>query len=101
GDLQDIAVKYHARNPETDTDRKIKEEKKYFCVSRAEIEAEVYDFSLSCYKEDVFEEVKYEAPAVILDKLIEAEVGDTEMEDLTAVQGGIVCELLELREMIG
>lgn len=97
GDLQDIAARYHARNPETDIDRT----RKCFVVSRAAIEAEGYDLSLSRYKEDVFEEVVYEAPAVILDKLLKAEVGDTTEQDLAGVQSGIVRELLELRGMIG
>ena len=60
GDLQDIVAKFHARNPETDTDRTAK----CFCVPRADIEAEGFDLSLSRYKEDVFEEVEYEAPGV-------------------------------------
>ena len=71
GDLQDIIAKYHARNAETDTDRTAQ----CFMVPRADIEAEGYDLSLSRYKEEVFEEIEYEAPAVILDRLIQAEVG--------------------------
>lgn len=97
GDLQDIIAKYHARNPATDTDRT----QKCFCVSRADIAAENYDLSLSRYKKDVFEEIEYEAPSVILDKLLKAEIGDTPDADLTAIHSGIVRELLELREMIG
>jgi type I restriction enzyme M protein len=97
GDMQDIVVKFHARNPEIDTDRT----QKCFVVSRAEIEAEGYDLSLSRYKVDVFEEVVYESPAVILDKLLKAEVGDACEDDLDKVQGGIVRELLQLRELIG
>lgn len=97
GDLQDIVTKYQARDPATDTDRT----QKYFAVPRAEIEAEAYDLSLSRYKEDVFEEVIYDAPAVILDRLLQAEVGEASEDDLDNVQGGIVRELLELRGMIG
>lgn len=73
---------------------------KYFIVPRAEIEAEGYDLSQSRYKEDVFEEVHYETPSVILDKLLLAEVGDANDEDLAKVQSGIVRELLELRGMV-
>ncbi|MEM1307934.1 MAG: N-6 DNA methylase [Cyanobacteria bacterium P01_H01_bin.153] len=97
GDLQDIVAKYQARNPETDTDRT----QKCFLVPRADIEAEGYDLSLSRYKEEVFEEVDYEAPGVILERLIQAEVGDIGDEDLVKVQSGMLRELLELREMIG
>jgi type I restriction enzyme M protein len=97
GDLQDIITKYHGRNPKIDTDRTAK----YFAVTRAEIEAESYDLSLSRYKEDVFEEVEYEKPSVILDRLIQAEVGDVNEKDLAKVQSGIVRELLELKGMVG
>lgn len=96
GDLQDIVARYHARNPEADTDRT----QKCFVVPRAEIEAEGYDLSLSRYKEDVFEEVHYDPPGVILERLLKAEVGDVEKADLANVQSGIVRELLELRGMI-
>jgi len=102
GDLQDIVAKYHARNAVTDTDdRTITDEHKCFMVPRSEIEAEGYDLSLSRYKEDVFEEVHYDAPSVILDRLIRAEVGDVGEAELAKVQSGIVRELLELRGMLG
>ncbi len=96
GDLQDIIARYHARSAGADTDRTAK----CFMVPRAEIEAEGYDLSLSRYKQDVFEEVHYDAPALILDRLIQAEVGDVEDADLAKVQSGIVRELLALREML-
>jgi type I restriction enzyme M protein len=97
GDLQDIVAKYHARNPAADTDRTAKA----FSVPRSEIEGEGYDLSLSRYKTDVFEEVHYDAPSVILDRLIAAEVGDVNEADLAKVQSGIVRELLELKGMVG
>lgn len=97
GDLQDIIAKYHARNAAADTDRTAKA----FSVPRSEIEAEGYDLSLSRYKTDVFEEVHYDAPSVILDRLIAAEVGDVSEADLAKVQSGIVRELLELKGMVG
>ena len=74
GDLQDIVARYHNRNAATDIDRTAK----CFMVPRAEIEAESYDFSHSRYKDDVFEEVHYDAPGEILDRLIQAEVGDVD-----------------------
>jgi type I restriction enzyme M protein len=97
GDLQDIVAKYQARNPEADTDRT----RKCFAVPRAEIEAEGYDLSLSRYKLDLFEEVKYDKPGVILARLIQSEVGEVDEAELTKVQSGIVRELLELRRMVG
>lgn len=98
GDLQDIIAKYHARNVKTDTDRTAK----CFMVPRTEIadEKNNYDLSLSRYKEDIFEEVYYDAPGVILDRLIQAEVGDVDEAELVKVQSGIVRELLELKEML-
>lgn len=97
GDLQDIVARFHARNPKTDTDRTAK----CFMVPRGDIEAEDYDLSLSRYKEDVFEEVEYEKPEVILERLLKEEVGEVEDDDLAKVQSGIVRELLELRGMVG
>lgn len=99
GDLQDIIAKYHARNVATDTDRT----SKCFMVPRTEIadEKNNYDLSLSRYKTDVFEEVYYDAPGVILDRLIHSEVGNVDEAALAPVQSGIVRELLELRELIG
>jgi type I restriction enzyme M protein len=98
GDLQDIIEKYHARDVKSDTDRTAK----YFMVPRSEIvdEKNDYDLSLSRYKEDVFEEVYYDTPSVILDRLIQAEVGNVEGTELAKVQSGIVRELLELKEMV-
>jgi type I restriction enzyme M protein len=99
GDLQDIVARYHARKAETDTDRKAQ----CFMVSRAEItnEKNNYDLSLSRYREDVFEQLTYDKPGEILDRLIQAEVGDVAEADLDKVQSGIVRELLELKEMVG
>lgn len=98
GDLQDIIAKYHTRDAATDTDRTAR----CFMVPRAEIadEKNNYDLSLSRYTQDVFEEVQYDAPSVILNRLIQAEVGDVDEVDLTKVQSGIVRELLELKGMV-
>lgn len=99
GDLQDIITKYHNRNAGTDTDRTAK----YFMVPYSEItnEKNNFDLSLSCYNEDVFEEVNYDAPGVILGRLIQAEVGDVDDAELAKVQSGIVRELLELKGIVG
>jgi type I restriction enzyme M protein len=97
GDLQDIVVRYHNRKPATDTDRTAQ----CFAVPLTDIEAEGYDLSLSRYKKDVFAEVKYDKPGEILDRLIQAEVGDVSEADLAKVSSGIVRELLALREMVG
>ncbi len=101
GDLQDIITKYHARSAAAlgqESDRTAK----CFMVPRAEIanEKNNYDLSLSRYKTDVFEEIHYDAPSVILDRLIQAEVGDVNEADLAKMQSGIVRELLELKAML-
>lgn len=97
GDLQDIITEYRARSSEADTDRTAR----CFMVPRIDIEEEGYDLSLSRYRENVFEEIEYEAPAVILERLIQAEVGELEEGDFEHVQSGILRELIELKEMIG
>lgn len=96
GDLQDIVSKFRLRKPATDTDRR----QKCFMVPLAEIEATGYDLSLTRYKEDVFEEINYDNPSSILDRLLQAEVGDAEEEELAKLHGGIVRELLELRRLV-
>jgi len=84
GDLQDIVAKFNVRNPEKDTDRR----GKCFFVPKEEIAAEKYDLSISRYREEVFEEVEYEKPEVILSKL-------------NALEKEIVEELRELGGMVG
>ncbi|MDQ7746330.1 type I restriction-modification system subunit M [Hydrogenophaga pseudoflava] len=98
GDLQDIVARYHARNAETDSDRRAQ----CFMVPRAEIvnEQNGYDLSLSRYRENVFKQVTYDKPSDILDRLIQAEVGAVDEADLIKVQSGIVRELLELKGMV-
>jgi type I restriction enzyme M protein len=71
-DLPDIVQRYKARDAKKDSDRK----QKYFMVPKNEIVANNYDLNLSTYKEEVYEEVVYEKPNVIFDKLenMEAEI---------------------------
>ncbi|MEP1489741.1 MAG: N-6 DNA methylase [Algibacter sp.] len=66
GDLQDIIKTYTTRNSKKENDRKAK----HFFVPKKEIKAEGYDLSFSRYKEEVFEEIVYEKPEVILAKLL-------------------------------
>lgn len=66
GDLQEILKQYKARDPKKEYDRK----GKYFFVSKKEIKEEKYDLSYSRYKEEVYVEIEYEKPEVILEKLI-------------------------------
>ncbi|MCB1581453.1 MAG: N-6 DNA methylase [Xanthomonadales bacterium] len=96
GDLQDIITQFKTRENVKEWDRT----QKYFAVPAKEIIKEDYDLSFSRYKEEVFEEIEYESPAQILKQLIEAEIGNTTITNQKHIQGGIVKELLELREMI-
>ncbi len=98
GDLQDIVEKFKKRDPKKDADRT----QRWFMVPRQEIIYEKYNLSLSQYKEEVFEEIAYEKPGVILQKLLEREVGaDFDEKVLRKVKGGIVKELLQLKGMLG
>lgn len=66
GDLQDIIHKFKSRNPDIDFERK----EKSFFVPKSEIVEADYDLSFSKYKEEVFDEIVYEKPELILGKLI-------------------------------
>lgn len=96
GDLQDIVTQYHQH----DNNIPSKRTQKCFFVPYQEIKDEGYDLSFNRYKEEIFEEIEYEAPTIILDKLIMAEVGNTDENDLANIKSGIVKELLELKGMI-
>jgi type I restriction enzyme M protein len=84
GDLQDIVTQYKKRDHREESDRK----EKFFFVPKGEIVVENYDLSMSKYKEDVFEEVVYDKPDVILAKL-------------KTLEGEINQELAELEGMLG
>jgi len=64
-DLPDIVLQYKSRNGKKETDRKAK----YFFVPKAEIIENDYDLSINKYKEEVYEEVFYEKPYLIMEKL--------------------------------
>ncbi len=65
-DLPDIVEKYKKRNPKNENERKAQ----YFFVPKKEIEENDYDLSISRYKEEVYEEVEYESPQIILTELL-------------------------------
>lgn len=69
-DLMDIVSRFQSRNPKKDTNRT----EKAFFVPKQEIvgdkpEESKYDLSLNKYKEEVYEEIEYESPKLILEKL--------------------------------
>lgn len=83
GDLQDIVKQFKDRESKRKNDRKAK----CFFVPKTEIVKEDYDLSMSKYKEDVYEEVEYEKPGVILKKLKEKE--KEIMKELDELEGMI------------
>jgi type I restriction enzyme M protein len=64
-DIPDIIARYHDRENETDRQRTDRS----FFVPRAEIEEQGYDLSINRYKEIVYEEVAYDPPAVIIERI--------------------------------
>jgi len=68
-DIPDILEKFKKRKEEKNEDRK----KKHFFVPFKEIKENNYDLSLSKYRENVYEEVKYEKPEVLKKKILELE----------------------------
>ncbi|PKL58335.1 MAG: DNA methyltransferase, partial [Methanomicrobiales archaeon HGW-Methanomicrobiales-5] len=65
GDIPDIIEQFRERRDTNPTDRKAK----CFYVPVEEIQANNYDLSISRYKEIEYEEVDYEPPEVIIDKI--------------------------------
>jgi type I restriction enzyme M protein len=78
-DIPDILERWHKRKPKKDTDRTAKS----FFVHVDEIRQNKYDLSINRYKEVQYEEVEYDPPHSILDKLeaLEAEIG-TDLKEL-------------------
>jgi type I restriction enzyme M protein len=68
-DLPDIVQGYKTKDAKKDSDRKLK----YFMVPKKEIVENGYDINLNTYKEEVYEEVEFEKPSIIINKLDELE----------------------------
>lgn len=79
-DIPDLLKRWQERNHQTDTDRT----EKAFFVPKDEIKTNGYDLSINRYKEIEYEEVKYEPPKVILQKLRDLE--DEIRADLDALE---------------
>jgi type I restriction enzyme M protein len=80
-DIPDLLQQWKQRNPEADTNRAAKA----FFVPKDEIATNGYDLSINRYKEVEYEEVQYEPPKVILQKLRSLE--DEIRADLDALEG--------------
>ncbi|WP_277876178.1 class I SAM-dependent DNA methyltransferase [Trichocoleus sp. FACHB-262] len=80
-DIPDLLQRWKHRSIQADTNRAAKA----FFVPKAEIAANGYDLSINRYKEVAHEEVQYESPKVILQKLRSLE--DEIRADLDALEG--------------
>jgi type I restriction enzyme M protein len=80
-DIPDVIKQWKERDPSQQSDRKAKA----FCVPLQEIIDNKYDLSINRYKEIEYEEVVYEPPKVILQKLRTLE--DEIRSDLDALEG--------------
>lgn len=68
-DLPDIVQRYKTRNSSPLGEVSEGRRGKYFMVLKSEIVEKEYDLNLSTYKEEIYEEVVYEKPTVIFEKL--------------------------------
>lgn len=81
-DLQDIVKRYKTRDAKKDSIRT----EKFFMVPKKEIAENKYDLNLSTYKEEVYQEIKYDKPSTILVKLSKIEDSIVEgLNELTAL----------------
>lgn len=69
GDITDVIERFKKRQEENPTDRK----EKCFFVPVEKIIENDYDLSISKYKEIVYEEIEYEKPEVIIEKIVDLE----------------------------
>ena len=69
GDIPDVISHFQKRREENPVDRK----QKFFFVPVSEIKENGYDLTVSRYKEIEYEEVQYEKPEVILQRIGEME----------------------------
>lgn len=72
GDLHKIVAAYQQKNQKKENDRSQQD----FFVPKKEIEDNGYDLSFSKYAEEIYDEVEYEKPQIIMEKLevIEQEI---------------------------
>jgi type I restriction enzyme M protein len=81
-DLQDIVKRYKTRDAKNDSIRT----EKYFMIPKKEIVENKFDLNLSTYKEEIYEEIKYDKPSTILSKLSKIEESIVEgLNELTAL----------------
>ena len=84
-DLQDIVTQYQNRSATASTDEE--RENNYFNISKQEIIDNSYDLSLSKYRREVYEEVTYEKPNIIFERL-------------ETIENSIIKGIRELKELV-
>lgn len=82
GDLDDIIEKYKGNNTGAENDLTSKQ----FFVSKEEIINNDYDLSFNSYKEEIYEEIVYDEPAIILKKIRD-------------IEKDILCELKKFKSL--
>lgn len=66
-DLQDIIKQYHQKNSRVSTDKE--REGYFFSISKQEIVDNGYDLSFNKFRKEIYEELVYEEPKLIFEKL--------------------------------
>ncbi|ASI34318.1 DNA methyltransferase [Exiguobacterium sp. N4-1P] len=85
-DIPDIIERFHKR--ENEKDRKRNDQS--FFVSLKEIQEQGYDLSINKYKEIEYDEIEYESPMEILEKILKTEYDI--QNDLLALKEGLLNE---------
>lgn len=82
GDLQDIVIRYQKRDSRKHNDRTAK----YFFVNKKDLMVNEYDLSINKYKQEVYNEIPFEDPKKIIQRLSKIESliqkGISELQDL-------------------
>ena len=86
-DIPDIISRYQVWQSERDVEAFLDKKQPAFLVDKSDIAANKYDLSINRYKEIEYEEVEYDPPLVILDRL-------------EALEEEIQADLKALREML-
>lgn len=84
-DLQDIVTQYYNRSAVASTEEE--RESHYFSITKQEIAENGYDLSLSKYKREVHEEITYETPTKIFNRL-------------ERIEENIIKGIIELKELV-
>ncbi|MCY1240134.1 type I restriction-modification system, M subunit [compost metagenome] len=84
-DLQDIIKQYHQRTSKVSTDKE--REGFFFSIAKQEIVDNGYDLSFNKFRKEIYEEIAYEEPKLIFEKL-------------EAIEANILKGINDLKELI-